>query len=540
MTKCAWILRGLSLALLPVALSAGLSGCADSALSAGDLESGDDDSYPGVEPTPSPDDGGYPTPPPETGDAFYRAAPASSDRYVFVVNPDRDTLSKINASTRAVYTLPVGVHPTQVLVGAKDPGKAVVLNEGSAELSIVDTATDAIQTVPIHKDTNFMRLSDDGLYAITWFNAAVEGADTSVDGERSYSNISVVFTGDKSHAPTSTPIAVALNPRDAAFVPQTSQALVLCDNAVAQISLSATPTSRLITLTDDIDEELQVSELKVSPDGHFAFLRLANVPDLIVIDLTADLDSAVSRLSLDDIPTDMDLSGNSLIVVDRTNRTLQVFQALDPSAPPKVVPTPSNQIVGSVAVAPEVDRAILYTTLTAKDIKGTELEGIPLNRFSVWNLETDDIKLYELVKPVEAVTINHNPGMEVVTFIHDGAADSDVQAFDNKDAFSNYYFSDSLVVPTVLAAPIKAIADTPDGVHEFMILEDNPYVVIVDYLSRQVDAVQVQSQPAFVGILTGTETAYVSQEHELGRISFIDPETSSVTTITGFELNSQP
>ena len=492
-------------------------------------------------PTPEPGDEGEPTLPPEQEDAFYRAMPAASDAYVFVVNPERDTLSKINATTRAVYTLPVGLHPTQVEVGAKNSNKAVVLNEADASLSIVNVTDDSVQTVTIHPDTNYMALSSDGRYAITWFNAQVEGADTSVDGVRSYSSISVVDTGNGSQAPSSTPMSVALNPRAATFIPATNQALVLCDDAVAQVTLSPTPSYRLIPLTEDIDEDLAVAEMKVSADGHFAWVRLLNEADLLVIDLTSsDPLAAVSRIPLSAIASDMDLADKNLILVDRENRTLEIYDAEHPEDEPKLIATPSNQLVGSLVVSTELNKAILYTTLTAKDVQGTSEANTPLNRFSVWDLSNNQISLYELVKPVESVYLNRSSSGDVATFIHQGAADSDIPAFDNQDAFSNFYFSDGLVIPTRLENPMKALADAPNGRYEFMILEDNLNVVVIDYSSRQVSAIKVQSQPAFVGILTGSNVAYVSQEHELGRLSFIDASTAEVSTITGFELNSQP
>lgn len=538
--ELAWVVP--SLLALPIALSPLLMACGASE------SAGANDYYPEPTATSSPEFPGgedpYDTPPPlppESEDAFYRAIPAATDRYVLVVNPERDTLSKINASTRAVYTLPVGRHPTQVEVGLLNPDKALVVNEGDATVSIMDVGTDALKTLSIHSDTNFMALSPDARFAITYFNAAVEGASTSVDGVRSYSNVSVVFTGEGTQAPSSTPIAVALNPRSVSWVPDTDQALVLCDDAVALVSLSASPTARLIPLTQDIDENLQVAELKVGPDGHYAFARLANLSQLVVIDLKASEPSqAVTRLDLPGIPSDMDLAESVLVLVDRANATLRLYDPENPSEAPRLVPTPSNQIVGSVAVAPDQARAILYTTLTQKDINGTGVEDIPLNRFSVWDLATDAITLHELVKPVADVRLNRTAVNDVATILHQGDADSEVAAFDNKEALSHFYFSDGLVVPAVLQDPIVSIADTPGGGYEYLILEDNTNVLVVSYQSRQVTAVAVQSQPVFVGILTGSNVGYVSQEHELGRLSFVEPESLTVSTITGFELNAQP
>ncbi|MFM7202703.1 MAG: YncE family protein [Myxococcota bacterium] len=488
-------------------------------------------------------DGGSEEPnlPPEQEDAFFRAMPAASDRYVFVVNPERDTLSKINATTRAVYTLPVGLHPTQVLTGALNPNLAVVLNEGDATLSLLDVSSDTLDTLPIHPDTNYMALSADGKYVITWFEANVEGADNSVDGVRSYSNISVVFTGDEKQAPTSTPLAVALNPRGATYIPSSNQALVLCDGVVAQVYLSAKPTVRLIPLTDNIDEKLTVAEMKVSPDGRFAFLRLSSSAELMVVSLQAEsVTEAVSRVSLSAPATDMDLASNNLILVDRAQQELLIFDAQDPEAPPRTLQTPSNQLVGSLVISPSLNRAVLYTTLTAQDIQDTPYEDMPLDRFSLWDLSTDQIKLYDLVKPVESVSMAETSAGDVVTFIHQASASSDLTAFNKKNALSHFYVEDGQVLPAVLEAPLKAQATVPGGQYGFAILENVNSVLVVDYAIRQMRSLALQSRPVFVGVLTGTTEGYVSQEHELGRISFVNPATLQATTITGFELNAQP
>lgn len=527
--------------LLLATVLCGCNGAQDSAAEYGPTGTPSTDIPPA---DPNADDDGSseePDLPPEQEDAFFRAVPAASDRYVFVVNPEQDTLSKINAATRAVYTLPVGLHPTQVLTGALNTGLAVVLNEGEATLSLLDVAQDTLQTVPIHPDTNFMALSADGKYAITWFEAQVEGADTSVDGVRSYSNISVVFTGDAQQAPTSTPLAVALNPRGAVFVPAVNQALVLCDGVLAQVYLSAAPTVRLIPLTDDIDEKLSVAEMKVSPDGRFAFLRLSSSAELMVVALQAEsAASAVSRIALSAPATDMDLASNQLILVDRAEQQLLIFDVQDPEAAPRSQPTPSNQLVGSLVISPSLNRAILYTTLTEQDLDGTPQEGMPLDRFSLWDLSTDQIKLYDLVKPVESVSMVESSVGDVVTFIHQGKAKSELPSFNQEDALSHFYVSDGQVLPAVLEAPLKAQASVPGGQYGYAILEDGSNVLVVDYSSRQIRSLTLQSRPVFVGVLTGSVEGYVSQEHELGRISFVNPATLQATTITGFELNTQP
>jgi hypothetical protein len=74
-------------------------------------------------------------------------------------------------------------------------------------------------------------------------------------------------------------------------------------------------------------------------------------------------------------------------------------------------------------------------------------------------------------------------------------------------------------------------------------MTDNRYVGLIDYPSRLVDDLAVPSLPVHVGVMPQgealpTPVAWVSQDHTLGRISFIDPESMQLQTVTGFELNS--
>src|SRR5687768_7690454 len=63
----------------------------------------DDDAVPGT------------TGPPETEEALYLLPPAQTDVHVFVANPDRDTVTRIEVRTQSVDTTPVGTNPEIVL-----------------------------------------------------------------------------------------------------------------------------------------------------------------------------------------------------------------------------------------------------------------------------------------------------------------------------------------------------------------------------------------------------------------------------------------
>ena len=75
-------------------------------------------------------------------------------------------------------------------------------------------------------------------------------------------------------------------------------------------------------------------------------------------------------------------------------------------------------------------------------------------------------------------------------------------------------------------------------------MEGSEHVGVLDYETLIHDTQSLPSAPVYLGVLPDTNTAYISQEHDLGRISFFNPEAdvasgeSELQTVTGFELNS--
>ncbi len=57
--------------------------------------------------------------------------------------------------------------------------------------------------------------------------------------------------------------------------------------------------------------------------------------------------------------------------------------------------------------------------------------------------------------------------------------------------------------------------------------------------SGVVRTIELGSPPDAIGVLPDSNKIFISQRHNLGRVSFIDVETNQVRTLTGFDLNSQ-
>ena len=88
-----------------------------------------------------------------------------------------------------------------------------------------------------------------------------------------------------------------------------------------------------------------------------------------------------------------------------------------------------------------------------------------------------------------------------------------------------------------------AFAFSPDERAAYLILADldtgQRDIAVLDLGSFIVGSLQVGSHPVEIGPVAATNRIYVSQEHPLGRVSFIDVPTAQLRTVTGFQLNSQ-
>jgi hypothetical protein len=152
--------------------------------------------------------------------------------------------------------------------------------------------------------------------------------------------------------------------------------------------------------------------------------------------------------------------------------------------------------------------------------------------------------LRPLAKPVTTLAIS--PTGDSLLAMH-GRTDgpNTDPAFAGSPALSVISLRDWRSNPVRLENEPSGYAHSSGGTWGFVILEDRKEFLQVDYGSLLTDVIDLKSVPAYVGVLPDLDAtdgdeppAWASQEHELGRISFYDPDDASLETITGFELNS--
>ena len=157
---------------------------------------------------------------------------------------------------------------------------------------------------------------------------------------------------------------------------------------------------------------------------------------------------------------------------------------------------------------------------------------------AVWDRDSQEITVRGLVKPISGVGLSPTGDTAIVFHPQENGDIEPSSQFYNAHALSLVDMGDLFSSSYKLTAKPEAFASTPDGRIGFFILENQPYLELINYETFVPSEITLPSIPVHLGTLPDTNTAFVSQEHDLGRLSFFDTDEDELKTITGFELNS--
>ncbi len=452
---------------------------------------------------------------------YLKLAPAATDQYVFVANPGRDTVTRIAVSTLDVQTVGVGRIPSTVQT-TSDYRLALTLDEGDDAVSRIYAETLDVEQVGIRDNMNQLDLSPDGQFAMAWFDPDAESLGTS-DGVTSFNEVSFVRTDPLVHYP----MAVGYGPKGVRWSDDGKRAIVVSDGSLALVDLTAeTPKAELIPLADDELDAPVAEEVVLTPDGKYAFVRQRGVEDLVVVDLD---NQVVDHVTVGNDPTDMDVApdGASLAVVARTARQIWSFDVENPYATPAVVDFPSDSPYGSISFGGDGSHALLYTNAAAID------------SLAIWDVDGGGFDERTLVKPVASIGLSPTGDTAIVFHTKTDVADADP-----KDPFYGNWAVTLMETDglgenrLLLPSEPTGYTVTDDNEWGYFILDGMQLLEACSFETLIPDQVSLASVPVFVGTLPGHNAAWVSQKHDLGRLSFYDPSARTLDTLTGFELNS--
>jgi len=469
---------------------------------------------------------------PEVEDDFLALRPAETDKYVFVANPNRGTVTRINLFTQEVRTTPVGNDP-QLVLTTPDYDAAAVFNRGDDTVSLIEASTLDQRVVEIRPHMNSMTASPDAKWLALWHDADAERDDDPIPpGTQSFNEVSFVEIDSGQHFA----MAVGFNPHEISFVSDSTTAVVVTDDSVALVDMEQDLLlPEMIVISEALDPP-RAEEMALAADGSYGFLRQFGATELLVVDLPG---RGLDRVPVGENPTDLDISpdGTMAVALSRGANQLWIYQVADPFAQPRVIDLPPDppEGFGQLLFDPRGDQAILFTNASLTDLIG------------IWDLATDTVTLRRLVKPVQSMSITPTGESLLVFHTLDDAPDADAGSpFLGEWSITMMDLTGFLTNPLLLPAEPTGWAQSTNGDYGYFVMEGENFLEVLHYDTLLHDQIDLPSPPVWVGVLPDLDVddgdeppAWVSQEHDLGRLTFFDADDGTAETITGFELNSE-
>jgi hypothetical protein len=452
-------------------------------------------------------------------------APVATQGFVWIANPKSGRVAYVNVSTLETSLAEAGNGPTYL---TSVPGKAdaaLVLNVLSKDATLLSQEGGKLssRSFPVAALANGWSISASGRWAIAWADYRRELMPAKTKG---FQDLTLVDLSGKV-APVT--LAVGYRPVSVNFAEDEREAYVVTQDGIAVVGLGDKPQlSRNLALSDNALEDPGSRDVSVTPNGAYAFIRRDNDANIGAIDLRSGVRTSIP---MQGPVTDLDLAvdGKSMVAVVRSKSVVTVMQV------PEIVNTPSafrevtvaGQTIGSVSLSPSGTTALLYSN--AVDAERLTILSVPtLGAPGGTDLAYRTIKLYSPV-----LSVFSSPDASHALVIHQKVSPG---------AFSLVPVKNTLpakIVETQAAPTAVAFAGSSDRV----VVAERDAKKYGCYVARlpefSVERFALASPPVAVGIVGQAKRAYVSQEHPDGRITFIDLETGSARTLTGFELGAR-
>jgi DNA-binding beta-propeller fold protein YncE len=470
--------------------------------------------------------------PPEVEQEF--SPPASGNRYVYVALPEQDVVVRIDSETLEVTSLVVGDRPT-VLATAPGRDLAVVLNSGSDSLSILRTSdgVDTIVNLDAPPHLNRLAIGPLGTVALAYFE--LEQADTQ--GIGSFQDVSLVDLTPGQQAVFN--VSVGFRPRDVMFSASEQTAFVITEDGVSILDtqdLSGGYVAPTVAVSDDPLADGQPAEVIVTPDGNYAFARWSWMEAVRAINLQTE---TLTDTPLSGPPTDIDLtaSGDRLVAVVRESAQVHIMDVPTDIGDASAVETVdcTGLAIGSAILTADEQHALLFTNASnSKLLSVLELDTAVLDTA----LLKKGIRTVALAPDGQTALVLHNkiPGEPL-------PSDDFETQLDKRYGFSLFQLDTLFAKLQITDANPGAFAFMPDSRAAYLIVADPTRdlkkVLGLNLSNLIVDTYPMGSHPVELGVVPSTERIYVSQDHPMGRVSFINANTEEVRTVTGFQLNSQ-
>jgi hypothetical protein len=474
-------------------------------------------------------------PPERELESSYRT-PVATGRYVWTANPDSGKVALIDAFELTVRLTDAGFGPTYLAPvsqpGQTDANAAIVLNVLSRDatlLRVQGAGALARVTVPTHAGANAWAISASGNWAVAWSNAAFVERPDPTDGFQEITVISLA-----SGAETATRLSVGYRPNALVFDAAEARLFAVCEPGISVVALDGglPRVTKLVELSDDPLDAPASRDVTITRDGNLALVRRDGNADVRFVPLDGGTPSA---RTLSGPITDLDLSADGRRAVAVVRDSSELFVLEIPSAASDAAAVESTAVpgefFGSVALSPDASAALLFTN------------AVPSDRLTIVQLAPGPDHLSHrtvaVKSPVRAVF--PAPDARHAIVLQDPARGS------TKAGAFSIVSTSAEIAPKIVStdAPAEAVAfsPAPGSDRAIVTVRDEPGRVFGAFLVRmpslQVDPLALASPPLSTGIVGAARQGFVAQKHPEGRITFVNLETGTVRTLTGFELGAK-
>jgi hypothetical protein len=445
---------------------------------------------------------------------------------VWSANPTSGLVALVDVHTLEVQVLQAGLEPTYLAAVPYEGGRgaALVINVGSDDATFfqVDDAGDVTHyTLELHTGANSWVVSESGRWAIAWTDAS---RLTAPDPTEAFQDITVLDL--QAVPPEVTRLNVGYRPRQIVFNENESFAYAVSEPSITAVELGDAPEAVRDYNFEEAGADVS-RDVSITPDGALALVRVGESPKLSVLSLQ---DGAQTDVVLPAAVTDLDLARGGTLAIAVLRETSQV--ALFDVAAVQTDPTDVELVtldgvqVGSVSVAPDGEQAFLFTNAVESD------------RLTIFDLTTHETRSVALKAPVKAV-FSAPTGDHAIALLDPGATSTRAGAFAVVPAAEQ--ISPRIQGTDATPLSVALISDpVPRGLLTVSDETTGLYGVYVIRLPElRVDFQRLLSPPIATGIVADEGIGFVAQRHPEGRVSFVDLETGTVRTLTGFELGAQ-
>ncbi len=485
-----------------------------------------------------------PPPTPEEEMLLNLKAPQASQNYVYIAATDRDSLVRISADDPPqIDIIPVGGHPTVV---ATVPGSdtALVINSGTQDVSIVRTqdGKDDVTTLDVLPYVNLLAVSPDGKYAIAYYNdLAAEPGDPVGD----FQTISVIILEEgKDQARL---VSTGFHITEIYFHQSKSIAYLVTNDGISVLELDKVKDgviTPIIPVSEDPLDDPEMREVLITEDGDFAVVRNLAEPVVSVVDLESEL---IVTTEVKGLPTDVDLiPGVDKVLLTLREQglayvgDLEKLQAGDDDALISIDIQGSQ--AGAAVVTADGTRAVLYTTVgMVKAVAVMDLDDAAYP-WKSWPLQKGVVGVAVSDKGSTAVIFHQAEGytagssdVEKTIAATEGFTLFNIESGYRKLIQTEHRYTQHLFVADKQKGDLAAYVLTPDPYGgAFGVTHSVQAAVLSTYISTPIP---IASEPVAMVFIPQARKVAVAQDHQNGRITFIDVDTGKTWSVTGYEIN---